>query len=105
MGLEFHDMVFLSMLGGTLYFGMYHSADSGAKAINQRISYEADGLTKAIKDSSKPKMYRQDVIGNDTPEEFYMINGTKVFHSIDGKPVGEFVNSLLQNEKTSGSYK
>lgn len=38
----------------------------------------------------KPKIQEAQVLGNETPERFYEIDGQRVYLTIDGKPIEQY---------------
>lgn len=46
--------------------------------------------TGKMMEKTEPRLRIENVIGKETPEKFYEINGQKYYLEVDGKPIAEY---------------
>jgi hypothetical protein len=54
------------------------------------LETKLDNIEKAIREQPRYEMKTENVIGQESPEKFYEINGQRVYLEIDGKPIEQY---------------
>lgn len=49
-----------------------------------------DETLKRIDENTRPQIQVKNVIGNETPDKFYQINGQRVYLEVDGKSIEKY---------------
>jgi hypothetical protein len=60
---------------------------------------------KNVRDAQKaaPQYHTEQVIGNETPERFYEVDGRKYYAEIDGQPIEQYISGLNSRPSTQPS--
>ena len=80
--------------------GLYLIALLGTIGAIKSCDYSKEARDSLAK---QPQLYTKNVVGNDTLDKFYIINGQRVFLEIDGKPIenGYFTQTIQAESPTS----